>query len=256
VRRAHRCSATRIIDVALYSVDAGLLTTVRFSARSDVIESEVRGRSVFMRTSNLLSPGTAISGQSLPPRDSGAARRGSHCLWSRHRVNWIPYARRIIRGELWPAQTVPIRRPEHVALIQLTSSWKPRRRYMCQLSSGRQSADAVVHGSRYFRAIVSSRGLIHPFAGNHSRLFPANAGIHRRVNARRCGPGPGVRREDGRPRRRHAGRLAGKARAESGGRSCGNFSIVRLVRHCDFGDSTVLFEGSLAEWGSATRVPM
>ncbi|WP_405161725.1 AMP-binding protein [Nocardia sp. NBC_01499] len=140
-------ASTRIIGGALYSGDAGFLHRGEVFVLGRMGSSlKVRGRSVFMEDiESRVAQETGITKGKLAavaitePGDQGIA------LFAESKPGgWITEARKIIRGELGPAQTVTIITGPR-GIIRRTSSGKPRRRYMWEQYRGGGLADAVVH---------------------------------------------------------------------------------------------------------------
>ncbi|WP_228002264.1 AMP-binding protein [Nocardia australiensis] len=140
-------SSTRITDGRLYSADAG------FRYRGEVFvlgrmgsSLKVRGRSVFMEDiESRVAQETGITkGKIAAVAISEAGSQGIALFVESKPGEWIPEARRIIRGELGPAQTVSIVTGPR-GTIRRTSSGKPRRRHMWQLLRDGVLEGAVAH---------------------------------------------------------------------------------------------------------------
>ncbi|GAA5068870.1 AMP-binding protein [Nocardia callitridis] len=139
--------STRILDGALYSGDAG------FRYRDEVFvlgrmgsSLKVRGRSVFMEDiESRVSQETGITkGKLAAVAITEAGAQGIALFAESAPGEWISQARKIIRGELGPAQTVTIVTGPR-GIIRRTSSGKPRRRHMWQQYRDGLLPDAVVH---------------------------------------------------------------------------------------------------------------
>lgn len=140
-------SSTRIENGVLYTGDAG------FRYRDEVFvlgrmgsSLKVRGRSVFMEDiESRVSQETGLTKGKLAAvaiTEPGAA--GIALFAEARPGEWIAETRRILRGELGPAQTVDIITGPR-GIIHRTSSGKPRRRHMWQLFRDGALADAVLH---------------------------------------------------------------------------------------------------------------
>ncbi|WP_069167595.1 AMP-binding protein [Nocardia altamirensis] len=140
-------ASTRIIDGALYSGDAG------FRYRGEVFvlgrmgsSLKVRGRSVFMEDieSRVAQETGRTKGKLAAVAITEPGAQGIALFAESAPGEWIAEARKIIRSELGPAQTVTIVTGPR-GVIRRTSSGKPRRRYMWEQFRAGALVDAVVH---------------------------------------------------------------------------------------------------------------
>ncbi|MFB8277055.1 AMP-binding protein [Nocardia colli] len=140
-------ASTRIVDGALYSGDAGFLHRGEVFVLGRMGSSlKVRGRSVFMEDiESRVAQETGITkGKLAAVAITEPGEQGIALFAEAKPGEWIPEARKIIRGELGPAQTVTIVTGPR-GIIRRTSSGKPRRRYMWDQFRSGELADAVVH---------------------------------------------------------------------------------------------------------------
>ncbi|MBF6415184.1 AMP-binding protein [Nocardia cyriacigeorgica] len=140
-------SSTRIEDGVLYTGDAGFLHRGEVFVLGRMGSSlKVRGRSVFMEDiESRVAQETGITkGKLAAVAISEAGSQGIALFAESAPGEWIAEARKIIRGELGPAQTVTIVTGPR-GLIRRTSSGKPRRRHMWQLFADGFLEGAVVH---------------------------------------------------------------------------------------------------------------
>ncbi|MFC9438837.1 AMP-binding protein [Nocardia sp. NPDC057030] len=140
-------ASTRIVDGALYSGDAGFLHRGEVFVIGRMGSSlKVRGRSVFMEDiESRVAQETGITkGKLAAVAITEPGGQGIALFAESAPGDWISAARKIIRGELGPAQTVTIVTGPR-GIIRRTSSGKPRRRYMWDQFRGGALADAVVH---------------------------------------------------------------------------------------------------------------
>ncbi|GAA5072794.1 AMP-binding protein [Nocardia iowensis] len=140
-------ASTRIVDGALYSGDAG------FQHRGEVFvlgrmgsSLKVRGRSVFMEDieSRVAQETGLTKGKLAAVAITEPGEQGIALFAESKPGDWISEARKIIRSELGPAQTVTIVTGPR-GIIRRTSSGKPRRRHMWEQFRSGALADAVVH---------------------------------------------------------------------------------------------------------------
>ncbi|QBS46300.1 AMP-binding protein [Nocardia sp. CS682] len=211
-------ASTRIIDGALYTGDAGFLHRGEVFVLGRMGSSlKVRGRSVFMEDiESRVAQETGITKGKLAavaitePGDQGIA------LFAEAKPgDWIAEARRIIRSELGPAQTALIVTGPR-GIIRRTSSGKPRRRHMWEQLRGGSLTDAVVHEAEVARYCDAGGG-----DGHQGEAPPSGENLER-VAADLPEPALAVER---------VRQLLEKA-----------LEIVAVPA-----DSTILFEGSLAE---------
>ncbi|MFI6046545.1 AMP-binding protein [Nocardia sp. NPDC051321] len=140
-------ASTRIVDGTLYSGDAGFLHRGEVFVLGRMGSSvKVRGRSVFMEDiESRVAQETGITkGKLAAVAITEPGAQGIALFAESAPGGWIPEARKIIRGELGPAQTVTIVTGPR-GIIRRTSSGKPRRRYMWEQFRSGALADAVVH---------------------------------------------------------------------------------------------------------------
>ncbi|WP_327113739.1 AMP-binding protein [Nocardia sp. NBC_01730] len=140
-------ASTRIADGALYSGDAGFLHRGEVFVLGRMGSSlKVRGRSVFMEDieSRVAGETGITKGKLAAVAITDPGSQGIALFAESGPGEWIARARRIIRGELGPAQTVTIVTGPR-GIIRRTSSGKPRRRYMWQQFRDGELAGAVVH---------------------------------------------------------------------------------------------------------------
>ncbi|QIS20316.1 AMP-binding protein [Nocardia terpenica] len=140
-------SGTRIENGDLFTGDAGFLYRGEVFVLGRMGTSvKVRGRSVFMEDlESRVARDTGITKGKLAAvalTDAGA--QGVALFAETAPGDWITEARRIIRGELGPAQTVTIVTGPR-GFIRRTSSGKPRRRHMWQLYRDGDLDGALVH---------------------------------------------------------------------------------------------------------------
>ncbi|PXX60181.1 acyl-CoA synthetase (AMP-forming)/AMP-acid ligase II [Nocardia tenerifensis] len=140
-------ASTRIVDGALYSGDAGFLHRGEVFVLGRMGSSlKVRGRSVFMEDiESRVAQETGITkGKLAAVAITEPGERGIALFAEAKPGDWIAEARKIIHSEVGAGQTVTIVTGPR-GIIRRTSSGKPRRRHMWeQLRSG-ALADAVVH---------------------------------------------------------------------------------------------------------------
>ncbi|MBF6061544.1 AMP-binding protein [Nocardia terpenica] len=144
---SHTGSGTRIENDDLFTGDAGFLYRGEVFVLGRMGTSlKVRGRSVFMEDlESRIARDTGITKGKLAAvalTDAGA--QGVALFAETAPGDWISEARRIIRGELGPAQVVTIVTGPR-GFIRRTSSGKPRRRHMWQLYRDNSLDGAVVH---------------------------------------------------------------------------------------------------------------
>ncbi|WP_433680163.1 AMP-binding protein [Nocardia sp. CA-119907] len=142
-------SSTRIVESVLFTGDAGFLHNGEVFVLGRMGSSlKVRGRSVFMEDiESRVAQETGITkGKLAAVAITEAGAQGIALFAESAPGDWIIEARRIIRGELGPAQTVTIVTGPR-GVIRRTSSGKPRRRHMWQLFVDGALADAVVHAA-------------------------------------------------------------------------------------------------------------
>ncbi|WP_433522478.1 AMP-binding protein [Nocardia pseudovaccinii] len=142
-------SSTRIVERVLFTGDAGFLHNGEVFVLGRMGSSlKVRGRSVFMEDiESRVAQETGITkGKLAAVAITEAGAQGIALFAESAPGDWIAEARRIIRGELGPAQTVHIVTGPR-GLIRRTSSGKPRRRHMWQLFADGALAGAVVHAA-------------------------------------------------------------------------------------------------------------
>ncbi|MEV0294031.1 AMP-binding protein [Nocardia sp. NPDC050710] len=140
-------SSTRISDGSLYSGDAGFLYRGEVFVLGRMGSSlKVRGRSVFMEDieSRVAQETGLTKGKLAAVAISDAGAQGIALFAESAPGDWIAQARKVIRGELGPAQTVEIVTGPR-GIIRRTSSGKPRRRHMWQLYRDNALDGAVVH---------------------------------------------------------------------------------------------------------------
>ncbi|MBF6427350.1 AMP-binding protein [Nocardia cyriacigeorgica] len=140
-------SSTRIEDGVLYTGDAGFLHHGEVFVLGRMGSSlKVRGRSVFMEDiESRVAQDTGITkGKLAAVAITEAGGQGIALFAESSPGDWITEARKIIRGELGPAQTVTIVTGPR-GLIRRTSSGKPRRRHMWQLFADGALDGSVVH---------------------------------------------------------------------------------------------------------------
>ncbi len=142
-------SSTRISEGSLFSGDAG------FRYRGEVFvlgrmgsSLKVRGRSVFMEDiESRVAQETGITkGKLAAVAITDAGAQGVALFAEAAAGDWIAEARKVIRGELGPAQTVEIVTGPR-GTIRRTSSGKPRRRHMWQVYRDGGLDGVVVHRS-------------------------------------------------------------------------------------------------------------
>lgn len=176
-------SSTRIENGMLYTGDAG------FRYRGEVFvlgrmgsSLKVRGRSVFMEDiESRVSQETGVTKGKLAAVAITEPVTAGIALFAEAKPGeWIAEARRILRGELGPAQTVDIITGPR-GIIHRTSSGKPRRRHMWQLFRDGALAEAVLHhgGQASTSAVHSQEGRADSGAaaeatGNPTPSLPAN----------------------------------------------------------------------------------
>ncbi|WP_433194182.1 AMP-binding protein [Nocardia sp. CA-107356] len=142
-------SSTRIVESVLFSGDAGFLHNGEVFVLGRMGSSlKVRGRSVFMEDiESRVAQETGITkGKLAAVAITEAGAQGIALFAESAPGDWLAEARRIIRGELGPAQTVTIVTGPR-GIIRRTSSGKPRRRHMWQLFVDGALADATVHAA-------------------------------------------------------------------------------------------------------------
>ncbi|WP_406272012.1 AMP-binding protein [Nocardia sp. NBC_00881] len=140
-------ASTRIADGALYSGDAGFLHRGEVFVLGRMGSSlKVRGRSVFMEDieSRVAGETGITKGKLAAVAITDPGSQGIALFAESAPGEWITEARKIIRGELGPAQTVTIVTGPR-GIIRRTSSGKPRRRHMWQQFRDGELAEAVVH---------------------------------------------------------------------------------------------------------------
>ncbi|MGW4366799.1 AMP-binding protein [Nocardia takedensis] len=140
-------SSTRIVDGALYSGDAGFLHRGEVFVLGRMGSSlKVRGRSVFMEDieSRVAQETGLTKGKLAAVALTEAGAQGVALFAEASPGDWIAQARKVIGGELGPAQTVEIVTGPR-GIIRRTSSGKPRRRHMWQLHRDGALDGAVVH---------------------------------------------------------------------------------------------------------------
>ncbi|MFX0579639.1 AMP-binding protein [Nocardia nepalensis] len=140
-------SSTRIVESVLFTGDAGFLHNGEVFVLGRMGSSlKVRGRSVFMEDiESRVAQETGITkGKLAAVAITEAGAQGIALFAESAPGDWIAEARRIIRGELGPAQTVTIVTGPR-GIIRRTSSGKPRRRHMWQQFVDGALAGAVVH---------------------------------------------------------------------------------------------------------------
>ncbi|MFI6368257.1 AMP-binding protein [Nocardia sp. NPDC050630] len=140
-------SSTRIVERVLFTGDAGFLHNGEVFVLGRMGSSlKVRGRSVFMEDieSRVAQETRITKGKLAAVAITEAGAQGIALFAESAPGDWIAEARRIIRGELGPAQTVHIVTGPR-GIIRRTSSGKPRRRHMWQLFVEGALAGAVVH---------------------------------------------------------------------------------------------------------------
>ncbi|WP_433662897.1 AMP-binding protein [Nocardia sp. CA-128927] len=140
-------ASTRIVGGALYSGDAGFLHRGEVFVLGRMGSSlKVRGRSVFMEDieSRVAQETGVTKGKLAAVAITEPGEQGIALFAESKPGEWISEARKIIRGELGPAQTVTIVTGPR-GIIRRTSSGKPRRRYMWEQFRSGALADAVVH---------------------------------------------------------------------------------------------------------------
>ncbi|WP_330253223.1 AMP-binding protein [Nocardia sp. NBC_00565] len=140
-------SSTRIVERVLFSGDAGFLHNGEVFVLGRMGSSlKVRGRSVFMEDiESRVAQETGITKGKLAAVAITAAGAQGIALFAESAPGaWITEARKIIRGELGPAQTATIVTGPR-GIIRRTSSGKPRRRHMWQLFVDGELAGAVAH---------------------------------------------------------------------------------------------------------------
>ncbi len=142
-------SSTRIAEKMLFTGDAGFLHKGEVFVLGRMGTSlKVRGRSVFMEDiESRVAQETGITkGKLAAVAITEAGAQGIALFAESKPGEWIAEARRIIRGELGPAQTVTIVTGPR-GIIRRTSSGKPRRRHMWQLLADGALAGAQVHAA-------------------------------------------------------------------------------------------------------------
>lgn len=140
-------ASTRISDGALYSGDAGFLHRGEVFVLGRMGSSlKVRGRSVFMEDiESRVAQETGITkGKLAAVAITEPGAQGIALFAESKPGDWIAEARKIIRSELGPAQTVSIVTGPR-GIIRRTSSGKPRRRHMWEQFRTGALADAVAH---------------------------------------------------------------------------------------------------------------
>ncbi|MFI6165147.1 AMP-binding protein [Nocardia sp. NPDC051052] len=140
-------ASTRIVGGTLYSGDAGFLHRGEVFVLGRMGSSlKVRGRSVFMEDiESRVAQETGITkGKLAAVAITEPGTQGIALFAESKPGDWIPKARKVIRGELGPAQTVTIVTGPR-GIIRRTSSGKPRRRHMWEQFRSGALADAVVH---------------------------------------------------------------------------------------------------------------
>ncbi|NEW46028.1 AMP-binding protein [Nocardia cyriacigeorgica] len=140
-------SSTRIENGVLYTGDAGFLHRGEVFVLGRMGSSlKVRGRSVFMEDieSRVAQEAGITKGKLAAVAITEAGSQGIALFAESAPGGWITEARKIIRGELGPAQTVTVVTGPR-GLIRRTSSGKPRRRHMWQLFADGALEGAVVH---------------------------------------------------------------------------------------------------------------
>ncbi|MFB8001455.1 AMP-binding protein [Nocardia sp. NPDC056000] len=146
-----REGATRFIDGAVHSGDAGFLRDGRLYVLGRMGASiKVRGKPVFMEdVDHRVAHETGLAKH----RFAAVAMQGTGAdqgivLFAEARPgDWIEVARKVLRGDLGPAQQLTIV-TGRAGLIRRTSSGKPRRRLMWELYRGGELGDDVtVHGA-------------------------------------------------------------------------------------------------------------
>ncbi|WP_280407307.1 AMP-binding protein [Nocardia brasiliensis] len=143
-------ASTRILDGALHSGDAGFLHRGEVFVLGRMGSSlKVRGRSVFMEDiESRVAQETGITkGKLAAVAITEPGAQGIALFAESKPGDWIAEARKIIRSELGPAQTVTIVTGPR-GIIRRTSSGKPRRRHMWEQFRGGALADAVAHEER------------------------------------------------------------------------------------------------------------
>ncbi|MFD0362980.1 AMP-binding protein [Nocardia sp. GCM10030253] len=208
-------SSTRIADGRLYTGDAGFLYRGEVFVLGRMGSSlKVRGRSVFMEDiESRVAQETGITkGKLAAVTITEAGAQGIALFAESAPGDWIPEARRIIRGELGPAQSVTIVTGPR-GTIRRTSSGKPRRRHMWQLFRDGVLDGVIAHEADGTAASIAAAAVVSDNATE--------------AGAQRVGP---VAPEPTLPADR-VRQLLDRA-----------LETVAIPR-----DSTVLFEGSLAE---------
>ncbi|WP_054813534.1 AMP-binding protein [Nocardia arizonensis] len=154
-------SSTRIVDGALYSGDAGFLYRGEVFVLGRMGSSlKVRGRSVFMEDieSRVAQETGLTKGKLAAVALTAAGAQGIALFAEAAPGDWIPQARKVIRGELGPAQTIEIVTGPR-GIIRRTSSGKPRRRHMWQLYRDGALEGATAHGVETTEATESRSAL-------------------------------------------------------------------------------------------------
>ncbi|MFD6161584.1 AMP-binding protein [Nocardia sp. NPDC060256] len=220
-------ASTRIAGGKLYSGDAGFLHRGEVFVLGRMGSSvKVRGRSVFMEDiESRVAQETGITkGKLAAVAITEPGEQGIALFAESKPGDWIPEARKIIRGELGPAQTVTIVTGPR-GIIRRTSSGKPRRRYMWEQFRSGALADAVVHAAED----PSSETLRHS-GESGNRVVPDD------VTRIRRSPG------------RQQARIADDAPVPTlTAERVGQLLDAALESVAIPSNSTVLFEGSLAE---------
>ncbi|MEU7632297.1 AMP-binding protein [Nocardia sp. NPDC049220] len=140
-------ASTRIADGTLYSGDAGFLHHGEVFVLGRMGSSlKVRGRSVFMEDleSRVSGETGIVKGKLAAVAITDPGAQGVALFVESSPGEWIMAARRVIRGELGPAQTVTIVTGPR-GIIRRTSSGKPRRRHIWQQFRDGGLEGAVVH---------------------------------------------------------------------------------------------------------------
>ncbi|MEU7765544.1 AMP-binding protein [Nocardia sp. NPDC049190] len=140
-------ASTRIADGTLYSGDAGFLHHGEVFVLGRLGSSlKVRGRSVFMEDleSRVSGETGIVKGKLAAVAITDPGAQGVALFVESPPGEWIMAARRVMRGELGPAQTVTIVTGPR-GTIRRTSSGKPRRRHIWQQFRDGGLVGAVVH---------------------------------------------------------------------------------------------------------------
>ncbi|WP_067823292.1 AMP-binding protein [Nocardia inohanensis] len=170
-------SLTRIEDGRLYSGDSGFLYNGEVFVLGRMGTSlKVRGRSVFMEDieSRVAQETGLTKGKLAAVGISEAGVQGIALFAETAPGDWIAEARKIIRGQLGPAQMTHIVTGPR-GLIRRTSSGKPRRRHMWQLLRDGALEGAVVHDSDATTGAAQSIPTGHGAALNQASEAPRPA---------------------------------------------------------------------------------